>query len=240
MIRIGTSGWTYQHWKGIFYPVDLPQKRWFEYYTEFFDTVELNATFYRLFPGKTFRGWREKTQPGFRFALKLWRWITHRKKLSNATEDISLFCRRAEILGDRLGPILVQLPPGLKWSAELAEGFIRQLPKNFYWAFEVRNQDWLQEVFFDLLERYGTALVYTDHPYIQMGTDSAFGPFIYVRFHGAGQVYAGNYPDEHLRDWAKRIGKWDMEGKDVWVYFNNDLEGYAVKNAMSLKKRLGA
>ncbi len=240
MIRIGTSGWTYVHWKGILYPADIAQKRWFEYYTGFFDTVELNATFYRLFPEKTFLGWKEKAPENFRFALKLWRWITHRKRLVNVSEDVAVFCRRAEALGDRLGPILIQLPPGLRWSEEVSSGFLKVLPSSFDWVFEVRNSTWLNATFFELLQDHNAALAYADHPFVEMEADVAFGPVIYLRFHGAGQVYAGNYPDEQLRWWAKRIRKWAEHDKDVWVYFNNDLEGHAVRNALDLKKFIRA
>jgi len=236
MIRIGTSGWTYQHWRGVFYPDDLPQSRWFDHYCRFFDTVELNATFYRLFPEKTFEGWRRKAPPDFRFAVKLWRWITHRKRLSNVAEDVAVFCRRAEKLGEKIGPVLVQFPPGLKWSERLVEGFIKTLPTSFYWAFEIRNRDWLNEEFCSLLNKRDIALIYADHPRVEMTPEQTFGPFIYLRFHGAGQLYAGSYPDGQLKAWSERIGNWDREGKDIWVYFNNDFEGHAVRNAGTLKR----
>lgn len=235
MIRIGTSGWTYQHWRGVFYPEDLPQKRWFEHYARFFDTVELNATFYRLFPEKTFEGWRKKAPEGFRFAVKLWRWITHRQKLSGVAADVTAFCERARKLGDALGPILVQFPPGLKWSRDLVQDFAGLLPEDISWVFEVRRQEWLNDDFYDLLKRQNIALAYSDHPYIEMDRHSACGPIVYLRFHGAGQLYAGSYPDEALKSWAMLIRKWASEGKDAWVYFNNDMGGHAVKNARFLR-----
>jgi uncharacterized protein YecE (DUF72 family) len=239
MVRIGTSGWTYKHWKGLFYPDDLPQNRWFEYYTKFFDTVELNATFYRLFPEKTFIGWKEKAPEGFRFAVKLWRWITHRKRLSNVAEDLSTFCRRAEKLEDSLGPVLIQLPPGLKWSSELFINFIECLPRNFLWTIEFRRQEWLNEAFCSMVRQHNIALAYADHPYVEIKPGEAFGPFIYLRFHGAaGDVYAGSYPDDELNAWADRIKNWIDQGKDVWVYFNNDLDGHAVRNAEYLKRQI--
>lgn len=235
MIRIGTSGWTYQHWRGVFYPDDLPQNRWFDHYSKFFDTVELNATFYRLFPEKTFEGWRKKAPENFRFSVKLWRWITHRKKLVNVSEDAAVFCTRASHLQDKLGPVLVQFPPGLKWSAELVSRFADTLPDGFQWAFEIRRKDWLNEELFGLLRARGVALVYSDYPGLDMAADQIFGPFIYLRFHGLERLYAGYYPDDHLRGWSEHIKSWDQEGKDVWVYFNNDFGGNAVKNALTLK-----
>lgn len=239
MIRIGTSGWTYGHWRGVFYPDDLPQNRWFGYYAEFFDTVELNATFYRLFPEKTFEGWRKKAPEGFQFAVKLWRWITHRRKLSGVAQDVKTFCSRAEKLGDKLGPILVQFPPGMKWSPELVKNFADLLSQHFLWVFEIRNRGWLNEEFFDLLRKRDIALAFSDYPGLDMTPEQVFGPLIYLRFHGAEQLYAGSYPDDQLQAWAGRIRSWQQAGEDVWVYFNNDFGGHAVRNALDLKKLCG-
>lgn len=240
MIRIGTSGWSYEHWRGLFYPEDLPQKRWFEHYCTFFDTVELNATFYRLFPEKTFAGWQEKAPNGFKYAVKLWRWITHRKHLREVRGEVSIFCRRVAALRDSLGPILVQLPPGLRWSPELLLDFLKVLPQEFSWIFEIRRKEWLMQDCFDLLSRYGCSLAYSDYPGLDMTYEQVLGPAVYLRFHGSGRLYAGSYPDDQLQIWADRIAAWGKAGKRVWVYFNNDFGGHAIKNALTLKGMCGA
>lgn len=241
MIRIGTSGWSYKHWKDVFYPPDLPAGRWFGYYTRFFDTVEINATFYRLFQEKTFEGWQQKAPEDFLYAVKLWRWVTHRKKLKDVDWELQTFCERALKLGDHLGPILVQFPPGLKWAPDLVSNFILRLPRGpLRWAFEPRRKDWLNPDFFDLLKSHGLALVWSDYPGLEMKPEwLGDDPFVYLRFHGFGALYSGYYGDDQLAWWARQIQSWKRAGKDVYAYFNNDAWGNAVKNAGTLKRMVG-
>ncbi|RJP82694.1 MAG: DUF72 domain-containing protein [Candidatus Zixiibacteriota bacterium] len=239
MLHVGTSGWSYKHWKGVLYPDNLPAGHWFDYFARYFDTVEINATFYRLFPEATFAGWQRKAPEGFTYAVKLWRWITHRKRLSGVEEDLATFVSRARAMGDTLGPLLVQFPPGLRWNLQKVADFITLLPADLRWVFEIRRKEWLNEDFYALLRGRNIALSYSDYPGLDMAPEMLFGPFIYVRLHGHSGLYSGSYGDEQLAHWAGHLEAWDRIGKDVYVYFNNDAWGHAVRNALTLKAMCG-
>ena len=200
-IHVGCSGWVYKHWRGLFYPEGLPQKRWFERYAEEFDTVEINASFYRVPLPTTFDGWREKAPSGFHYAVKLNRFISHMKKLIGCDEEIERFIGLARQLGPALGPILVQLPPSLHKDMDRLEAFLKVLPADLEHVVEFRHKSWYDEEILALLDRFGAGFVAHD----MKGLKSprwASGQTAYVRFHGAGGKYWGRYSDEALLEWT--------------------------------------
>jgi uncharacterized protein YecE (DUF72 family) len=234
---IGTSGWQYEDWRGVFYPGDLPKGRWLEFYTTRFRTVELNNSFYHLPSEKAFTSWRDRTPPGFLFAVKASRFITHIKRLRNTEEPLENFLSRARLLGDKLGPILYQLPPGMRRNEELLEGFLKTLPGGLLHTVEFRNASWYHEGVLALLERYNVAFCIHD----MQGCESpvvATADFAYVRFHGTLGLYYGSYSDEELEEWAGRLRTIGGRVRAVYVYFNNDVAGYAVKDAANLARML--
>jgi len=235
-IRIGTSGWTYAHWKGIFYPDDRPRTKWLEYYAQEFDTVELNASFYRLPKEATFTNWFKRTPEGFLWAVKASRYITHIKRLTDVNEPLQRFYDRAARLGSKLGPLLFQLPPNLPYNARLAQAFLARLDPSFRHAVEVRHPSWLNSEFFRQLQDNNTAFCISDtagrYPYWEEIT----ADFVYIRLHGSRKLYASEYTPEELEFWAKKITGW---GRETFLYFDNDFEGYAVGDARRLKKILG-
>lgn len=234
---IGTSGWIYPHWRGVFYPPHLPQKAWLAYYAGHFDTVEINNTFYHL-PGEAaFRRWKEQAPPGFLYALKVSRYITHMKKLHQVEEALDRFLERARLLGDHLGPLLYQLPPGWHFSPERLEAFLRLLPRDLLHVFEFRHPSWFCAEAFSLLERYGASLCLPSMPGLE-SPRRAVGPAVYVRMHGATLLYASCYSQEELEDWAEWLLEEQRAGRDIYVYFNNDAFGYAVENARQLRELL--
>lgn len=237
-IRIGTSGWTYRHWRAILYPPGVPERRWLEHYAGEFDTVEVNATFYRLLPESTFEGWRRRTPEHFVFALKASRPITHLKRLVGCEGELSAFLARAKLLRDHLGPILVQLPP--RWLCDIAalEGFLSRLPRDLRFAFEFRDGSWLCDGVWALLREHGAALVRVSAPRWP-DAEVATADFQYLRMHGDKRLYSSKYSEETLAKWAEEIAKWSGEGRDVFVYFNNDARGYAVEDARRLRELVG-
>ena len=239
-VRIGTSGWVYQHWRGLFYPHDLPQPEWFAHYAHQFDTVEVNNSFYRLPSEAAFDAWRKQAPPGFLYAVKASRYLTHMKKLKDPEEPLKLFFGRADRLGATLGPVLYQLPP--RWRLDLPrfEHFLAALPPGHRHVVEFRETSWLTEPAFALLERHGVAHCLHDMRPLQVPL-RVTAPLVYVRFHGdpTHPAYLGNYDLPTLEDWAARIADWHGQGLDVYVYFNNDNRGYAIENARTLRGLLG-
>jgi uncharacterized protein YecE (DUF72 family) len=239
-LRVGCSGYHYAHWRGVFYPEKLPTRLWFDHYARHFDTVELNATFYRLPEEQTVRGWRDRAPAGFVYAVKLSRYGTHVRRLRDPEAWVGRFLERARLLGPTLGPILVQLPP--HWSCDpdrLAE-FLEAAPPENRWTVELRDPSWLCEPVLDLLRAHNAALCIHDllenHPW------EATADWVYIRFHGprAGEPYTGSYSPQALAAAARRIGEYLAAGRDVYAYFNNDAEGAAVQNAMDLRRYLSA
>ena len=235
-IRIGTSGYQYKHWRDVFYPKDLPQKRWFEYYAERFDTVEINNTFYHLPAAETFDDWHRRAPSGFCYALKFSRYGTHLKHLKQPDSTIPLFLDRAERLNDRLGPILVQLPPAWKCDLPRLSAFLDAAPKQHRWAVEFRNPTWLNDGVYALLRRHNTALCIHDlipnHPHVLTAD------WLYLRYHGAS-AEGGDYSHQALTAQADFIQRHVADKLDVYAYFNNDAYGFAVKNALDLKRYVG-
>jgi len=235
--RVGTSGWSYDHWKGVFYPETLPASRWFQHYLAHFDTVEINATFYRMMPDRTFEGWREKAPSGFLYAVKMWRQVTHRKKLDNVGSEVSDFLKRVALLDDRLGPILVQLPPNLHRDLERLERFLPVLSREFEYAFEFRHPSWFHESVYEVLHQHGMGFCAFHHVQIEC-PPLATAPLVYLRFHGASGRYAGKYASEQLESWAAFAREQLAQGRRVVAYFNNDYKGYAVENAREFRDLL--
>jgi uncharacterized protein YecE (DUF72 family) len=235
-LRIGTSGYQYPHWRSVFYPERLPTREWLRYYSTRFDTVEINNTFYQLPSEKTFDTWRETAPEGFCFALKFSRYGSHVKRLKDPAPTIQRFLERAERLRLSLGPILVQLPPRWHVAPDRLEGFFSAAPPEHRWAIEFRDPSWLCEEVYAILRRHEAALCV--HDLIERHPREITAPWMYLRFHG--ERYAGSYSHQALRAEAKRIRSHLRDGLDVFVYFNNDAEGYAPKNAEQLRRYVGA
>lgn len=234
-IYIGTSGWHYRHWIGNFYPEGTKNAEQLTSYIKTLDTVEINNSFYKLPAAATFDSWRKATPAGFRFSVKASRFITHMKKLNVDRESIVAFLGRADHLQAKLGPILFQLPPNWKRNVERLEALLKKLPRGYRFAFEFRDPDWYDAEVYELLRRFRVAFcVYElDH---HQSPIMATANFVYVRLHGPGGKYQGNYTKAVLRKWAGRCRKWAEEKKDVYFYFDNDQAGYAAYNAKDLSK----
>ena len=236
-IRIGTSGWVYRHWQGLFYPANLPQKQWFAYYARSFDTVEINSTFYHLHNASVFEHWRQQAPGGFLYSIKASRIITHNQRLEGCQDTLETFLSRASLLGETLGPVLFQLPPSFSLDLSRFESFLALLPQGFSYAMEFRNPTWLTEEVFALLERFGVALCIHDMSPLQVPLRIT-AKFVYLRFHGDVD-HTGDYPLETLALWAERMKAWQRNGLAVFAYFNNDASGMAVRNALTVKQLLG-
>ncbi len=240
---VGTSGFIYDHWGGdVFYPEGLPQRKWLEYYVEYFDTVEINVAFYRLPSEEAFKSWYERTPKGFTFALKGSRFITHVKKLKDCKEPSQLYFSRACLLKEKLSVVLWQLPPRYKKNVERLKDFIQLLrPYSAYrHAFEFRDTSWIDEEIYNLLGEANMAVCEADWPGMPQNL-AITADFAYLRRHGTqGELgpYAGRYNKAFLRKDSKRVKDLLAQGKRAYIYFNNDAEGWAVKNALELKEML--
>ena len=233
-VRIGTSGWEYDHWRGNFYPVDLPRDRWLEFYADRFDTVEVNASFYRLPEAETFARWGRRVPGTFRFAVKASRYLTHLRRLREPGEPLERLWSRAQRLNGRLGPMLYQLPPRWRPNTDRLEAFLAAIPGDRAQAVEVRDRRWYRHDVLDMLDAAGVALVIHDMPDSRTPI-CRVGPMVYLRFHGAGERYGGAYSSQSLSGWARRIAAWADEAP-VWAYFNNDIGGHAVRDAHRLRR----
>ncbi|MBN1124624.1 MAG: DUF72 domain-containing protein [Sedimentisphaerales bacterium] len=241
---VGASGWSYDDWKGRFYPKDLPKSCHFRYYAEQFSTVELNATFYRLFPEKTFQNWARKAPDGFTYAVKMWRWITHRRRLKDVYDDLKKFLSHVLLLGKHLGPVLVQLPPGLHCDMDRLSSFLNKFYKceqelgiHFRATVEFRHASWLCDPIYAILKEHGWSLCLADMSKLEFPR-IVTGKFVYIRFHGRPHLYQSLYKDTVLVDWAKWLQDMLQQGYDVYAYFNNDYHAYAVDNAKTLRNML--
>jgi uncharacterized protein YecE (DUF72 family) len=267
---IGISGYDYKPWRGRFYPPELPARRWLEYASRAFDSVELNGTFYSLKSPDVFRRWVDEVEdaaaPEFVFAVKGGRFITHNLKLRNAEASLgNFFASGVLALGRRTGPFLWQLPATYRFDAERLDGFLRLLPRDsvegegvaswhderlrrgalleaaarvpYRHAFEVRHPSYFHEEFYALLREYGVGWVVADtagkFPYAEEVT----ADFVYVRLHGSTQLYTSGYSDAELDDWATKVSRWRAEGRDVYVYFDNDAKVHAPFDASRLRER---
>ncbi|MCL5022286.1 MAG: DUF72 domain-containing protein [Nitrospirae bacterium] len=237
-LNIGCSGFQYDHWKGPFYPEDLPKRRWIEYYYSHLPSVELNVTFYRLPEKESFTKWYRETPPGFVFSLKGSKFITHIKKLKASAEPVDVFFSRALVLKGKLGAILWQLPPGLKADPVRLGEFLQLIkPYGARNVFEFREATWISKKVISLLERENVGLCMADWPEF-LNDLPVTSDFVYIRRHGRGGGYATSYSTEELKADATRIRKYLRQRKDVFVYFNNDAHGYAPRNALELQGML--
>lgn len=231
IIRIGCSGWNYRHWRGTFYPDKLAAKRWFGFYAEQFDTVEINNSFYRLPKAETFAKWRDQAPAGFCYAVKANRFITQAKKLKDCAEPVARMVEPTRHLQPALGPILYQLPPSLGLDLERLEQFLALLPRDLTHAFEFRHKSWYVDATAELLDRFDAGFVIHDFPGIASPRWTT-GRIAYLRFHGAKGKYWGRYAEATLLDWADWMAAQD---RPVWAYFNNDTDAAAIHDALTLK-----
>jgi Uncharacterized conserved protein len=237
-LRIGCSGFNYYDWKGNFYPVDLPQGKWLDYYSKKFNTVELNVTFYRLPLAKTFDKWYKDTPPEFSFSLKGSRFITHIKRLLEPEDALNLFFQRARGLKEKLQVVLWQFSQGFKIDLQRLRNFLELLkPYNVRNTFEFRNETWITKEVGDLFMQYNVSFCMADWPEF-IDDIAVTSNFVYITRHGQGGSYATCYSKTELKRDAKRIRNYLKEGKDVFIYFNNDYHGYAPRNALELKEMI--
>jgi uncharacterized protein YecE (DUF72 family) len=238
-VYIGTSGWNYKHWaNGIFYPPGLNQKEWLNYFYKFFNTVEINYTFYRLPSKQVFKKWQDSVPEGFRFIIKANRFITHVKRLKDPESSVRNFLENTSGLGKKLGPILFQLPPSWNVNLERLDNFLRYLTSQkiipeLKAALELRNASWAVEETYNLLKTYNIALCFADWPDLII-EQPVTADFVYIRRHGPGDLYSSCYSEKDLDKNKEQIKDWLKQVKEVYVYFNNDWQGYAVKNALTL------
>jgi uncharacterized protein YecE (DUF72 family) len=239
-VRIGCSGWNYPHWRERVYPKGLPAHRWLAHYAELFDTVEVNNTFYRLPRRDSVAAWVAESPPGFLFAVKASRFLTHMKRLTDMGQGVRRFYERIEPLVEspKLGPVLWQLPENFHRDDERLAGALERLPPGRH-CFEFRHPSWFCAEVYSLLRAHGVALVIGDHPQRPFQTHELTAEWTFIRFHHGSRGRGGNYSERELEEWARRIEEW-RAAVDVYAYFNNDWMGYAVKNGLWLRERLGA
>jgi uncharacterized protein YecE (DUF72 family) len=234
-LHIGTSGWHYKHWRGPFYPTDLSTNQMLPFYAQKFDSVEINNSFYRLPAPEALRSWRDITAAEFDFAVKGSRFLTHMKKLKDPKLGLKKFFRRIDTLGQKLGPILFQLPPNWQCNVDRLHAFLDALPEKHRYGFEFRDPSWHVSNIYKLLEGFNAAYCIYElagfHSPIEITAD-----FAYVRLHGPSGAYQGCYSRKSLSAWAERIGKWRPVLRHIYVYFDNDQCGYAAQNALELKE----
>lgn len=234
-LLIGTSGYSYRHWRDVFYPRGVPPSRWLEFYADRFDAVELNVTHYRLPQRETFEGWHRRTPDTFRFAVKGPRTITHYRRLLHAEEPLTALLDRASALGDKLAVVLWQLPPSMKADAERLDAFCDLLASRttVRQTFEFREESWFAEPVYEVLRAHGYALCVAHSPRLAP-RDVLTAPYTYLRFHGGERMYDSAYTAEEIAGWARRVRRRLRAGVDVHAFFNNDPHGYAVHDALAL------
>jgi uncharacterized protein YecE (DUF72 family) len=237
-VRIGCSGWNYGHWRERVYPKGLPPRRWLEHYATLFDTVEVNATFYRLPSRSAVANWVEGSPSDFLFSVKASRYLTHLKRLTDLGAGVERFYERIEPLVDspKLGPVLWQLPGNFHRNDERLAAALDRLPPGRH-CFEFRHASWFTEDVYEVLRRRGAALVIGDSPNRPFQTHELTAAWTFIRFHYGSRGRNGNYSERELEGWAERIEGW-RQGVEVFAYFNNDWEGFAVRNGLWLKARL--
>jgi uncharacterized protein YecE (DUF72 family) len=239
-VSVGTSGWSYPHWDGVLYPPGTPPRDRLGHYVQRFGTAELNASFYRWPREVSFASWRRRLPEGFQLSVKAPRGLTHAKRLYAPEAWVDRLARCWHELGERRGVLLVQLGPGQARDDARLDYFLGRLPPWLRTAVELRHPSWVDEAVFNVLERHGAAYCVMSGaglPCVLRAT----APFVYVRLHGPdfANLYAGSYSDADLGWWADRVREWEYGGRDVYVYFNNDGGGNAVRNALTLRQLLG-
>jgi uncharacterized protein YecE (DUF72 family) len=233
-VWIGTSGWTYDGWRGPFYSEEVRKKDWLRFYATQFPTTEINGSFYRTPSLDAVRAWAEQTPKDFLFAWKASKFITHWKRLSEKSDNsLALIDERLKILGRKAGPVLFQLPPQFTADRERLASFLKMLPRKYRYAFEFRHVSWYEDAILDLLRDNDISLCLSDHhhapsPWVVTARH------VYVRGHGPGGTYKDNYPDKTLRAWARDVAKWTRQRRIVYVYFDNDQKSAAPQDAKRL------
>ena len=236
--HIGTSGWHYEHWKGPFYPENYSQKDFLSFYSNHLGTVEINNSFYHLPNIAAFQQWHDTVEKDFLFAVKASRYITHMKKLKDPENSLAKFLSAIQGLKNKLCIILFQLPPYWHRNEERLESFLSVLPKKLKCAFEFRDKSWFNEDIYKLLSKYNAAFCIYEIAG-EMSHEIITADYIYIRLHGPdNQKYQGDYTKNQLSSWAEKFHKWMKEGREIFCYFDNDQNGYAAKNAMTLQKMM--
>jgi uncharacterized protein YecE (DUF72 family) len=237
-VRIGCSGWNYPHWRERVYPRGLPASRWLTYYAELFDTVEVNNTFYRLPKRESVATWVEESPSAFLFAVKASRFLTHMKRLTDMGQGVHRFYERIEPLvrSPKMGPVLWQLPENFHRNDERLASALARLPPGRH-CFEFRHPSWFAEEVYALLREHAVALVIGDHPRRLFQTHELTAGWTFIRFHHGSRGRNGNYSERELEDWAARVDEW-RGTVEVYAYFNNDWNGYAVRNGLALREML--
>ena len=242
-IYIGTSGWSYSNWRGGFYPNEMASSEFLAFYSATYNASEINSTFYHIPRLKTVEKWIEGVPAGFKFCLKLSIYITHKKRLHEPEEPLAVFFKAIDPVKKMAGPVLIQLPPSLKFDLAIAKHFFMQLKKlyqHYDFAIEPRHQSWFNEESIELLKHFQTSLVISEsgnrYPYAEIITSKN----IYVRFHGPDKLYDSPYADKVLQQFANKFRKWSQEGHSIWVFFNNTMHLDGLNNANTLKAMLEA
>jgi len=237
------SGWSYGEWKGLFYPEELKSKEWLSFYAQYFDTTEINSSFYHLPRPATVAGWMAQVPDTFKFCPKLSRYITHIKRLHEAEDGLQRYFKSFEQARHMLGPVLIQLPPSLAFDPVRIKAFFDILKsdyKHYEFALEARHKSWLDDEAIKLCKRYHISWVIAQsgvgYPYLEKVTSD----HVYVRFHGPGRLYASSYSDEMLQEYAIKFRKWASAGHHVWAFFNNTMNGVALDNGRRLIELLSA
>lgn len=232
-VYVGTSGWSYDHWKGRFYPKTVSTEELLACYARSFSTVEINNSFYRLPTREALETWASRVPADFVFSVKASRYITHMKKLRDPASSAARFLGRVKHLGDRLGPILFQLPPRWRFNEARLAAFLEALPAGRRYAFELRDPSWLNESAYRLLKSHNAACCIYELAGFQ-SPERLTADFVYVRLHGPGAAYEGSYDSATLDRWAEKIRTWSRAGLAVYCYFDNDERAYAPRNALEL------
>lgn len=236
-IRIGTSGWHYKSWKAVFYPAKLGTGQMLEYYSKYFTSAEVNNSFYKLPEASVFENWYRTTPDDFLFSVKMSRYLTHMKKLKDPKSSMDLFFSRAAALKEKLGPVLVQLPPNWRCNLTRLQDFLEVLPRKQKFTIEFRDTSWITPETLRLLKKHHVAFcIYDLGGYLSPLEVTA--PWVYVRLHGPQLKYQGNYPGHDLKAWAERLQDWLRQGLDTYLYFDNDQKGAAIQDAIVLTEIL--
>lgn len=236
-IYIGTSGWCYDSWSGVFYPESVSGSERLKFYAEHFNTVEINSSFYHLPKPEAFTGWARKTPDNFKFAVKASRYITHIKRLKDCDDAVSRLIDAASSLGEKLSLFLFQLPANLKEDYKKLESFLKILPEKYSYVFEFRDESWFCDEIYKLLDKRGCGIVISSSPEFPY-YDVVTGGICYLRMHGSKSLYNSKYTDKELEECVNIVIKYQSHGYISYIYFNNDAHGYAIDNAETLKHML--
>lgn len=236
-VHIGTSGWSYKHWKENFYPLEITEKEYLHYYSEHFSTVEVNNSFYHSLKEETVKNWVKAVPENFIFSVKANRYITHLKKLKEPEKRVENFLESIKPFNKKLGPILFQLPPHFSFNGERLEYFLKLLPEDYRYVFEFRDRSWFNSESYNILKRNNVALCIYNLGDFQSPKEIT-SDFVYIRLHGSGGLGSSKYDEEKLNEFYRDIKEYSAKSKEVFCYFNNDEAGYAVQNAFELYEKL--